>query len=213
MEESNSPEIKSHPAKKDNNKKKWLIILLIALLVVAGAGAYLWRDKQAKEDLQAKQDEVSSLQEEVDKLNSDIAKLSKELADEKNSESSTATTPSAADLENIQASITSKNTAALEGYMADSVNFILAASEGIGPQTPTQAIASLDQQLASTKDPWSFNLPAATLSSYSSGSYAQYFPDGALVGKSANDVVISITFDENAKISGIFVGTDEIITQ
>jgi cytoskeletal protein RodZ len=190
---------------KQHNKKKWLLILLIVALIAAGAGAYWWRDKQAKSDQQKQQNEVTALKDEV-------SSLQKQLADEKQKSKKTeeklaATKPSAEAIANIKASISSGNTAALEGYMASSVNVILAASEGIGLRTPVQAIGDL-QYLDSATDPWDFDLPAATLSAYGSGDYAQYFPSGAVVGKSANNYVISFTFNSSGKISGIFISPD-----
>lgn len=207
MDNNSSPIIQPKPANK-NNKKKWLLTLLILVLIAGGAGAYWWRDNQAKADQAAKQTEISKLENDKAELESEVDELKKQLADEKskNTEES-ATTPSAETLQNIQDAITSGNTAALEGYMASTVRVIFAASEGVGDRAPMQAVSDL-AYLKGATDPWDFDLPAATLSNYASGDYAQYFPEGALVGKSANGYVISFTFDDTGKINGIFVSSD-----
>ncbi len=207
MDNSSSPIIQPKPANK-NNKKKWLLTLLILVLIAGGASAYWWRDNQAKADQTAKQTEISKLENDKAELESKIKELKKQLADEKskNTEES-ATTPSAETLQNIQDAITSGNTAALEGYMASTVRVIFAASEGVGDRTPMQTVSDL-AYLKSATDPWDFDLAPATLSNYASGDYAQYFPEGALVGKSANGYVISFAFDDTGKISGIFVSSD-----
>lgn len=193
----------SSPRKKVN-AKKLLLPLLIILLLAVGAGAYYWRDKQPKTDQKNKQSEISSLQQKV-------SDLEKQLAEEKAKKAGpaqpTTTLPSTAELENIKAAISSGNTAALEGYMAPSVRVIIAASEGIGDRTPTQAIGDLAYLNAGT-DPWNFALPASTLANYASGSYAQYFPSSALVGKSANKYVVSFTFNSSGKINGIFMAVN-----
>ena len=115
------------------------------------------------------------------------------------------TAPSAAELENIKASITSGNTAALEGYMASSVYEVIAASESAGAKTPTDAINGLSYINPGGDNTWDFALPTATLSAYQAGFYKQYFPTTALVGKSSDDHVVSFQFDSTGKISGIFM--------
>jgi hypothetical protein len=125
----------------------------------------------------------------------------------KTTTTTTSTAPSQATIDNVEASITSGNTAALEGYMASTVNVIIAASEGIGSRTPAQAVGDITSYISSATDPWSFALPAATLSGWASGSYSQYFPSGAVVGKSANNMVISFSFT-SGKISTVFMAKD-----
>lgn len=96
------------------------------------------------------------------------------------------------------------NTAALEGYMTDPVTVVLAASEKGGPVTPAQAVQDLNY-LSGATDPWDFNLSAVTLASYKNGFYGQYFGDMTVVGKSANDYVVSFMIDTNNKITTIFM--------
>jgi len=123
----------------------------------------------------------------------------------------TVTPPSAAELENIKASITSGNTAALEGYMASSVYEVIAASESAGAKTPTDAINGLSYINPGGDNTWDFALPTATLSAYQTGFYKQYFPTSALVGKSSDDHVVSFQFDSTGKISGIFMAMADVL--
>jgi hypothetical protein len=121
------------------------------------------------------------------------------------------TAPSTAELDNIKASITSGNTAALEGYMPSSVNVVIAASGHAVTDTPTQAISELDYLSPGGTNTWDFALPAATLNGYQAGFYKQYFPASALVGKSSDGHVVSFQFDINAKISGIFMAAPDVL--
>ncbi len=115
--------------------------------------------------------------------------------------------PTAAVIESIKASITSGNTAALSGYMAPSVNVIIAATEGVGPSTPAIAVSTVSTFITNSTTSWDYNfaLPAATLNGYSSGGYKEYFPSTAVVGKASNGKVIAFSFDCNAKISTVFM--------
>lgn len=192
------------PHGKTRDTKKIIKLALAALIVLAfgAAAGYIWRNKEVNNLDKLRADEISSLKQKNTNLENDLAKAQKTAVT--NSAKTTITTPSATTLENIKDSIKSKNTAALEGYMASSVNVILAATEAYGPQTPVEAIKDLDY-LGSATAPWDFGLPAVTLSKYQSGDYKQYFPSNALVGRSANNYVVSFQFDSNSKINGIFM--------
>jgi len=210
-EEEKEPESKpDKKPKKEGGKKKWLVALLVLLLIGLAAGGTWWQtNKQSKEQDKKKQDESTSLQKKIDDKNKEIAKAKSDLAAaQSDAKKNTAVTPSADEISNIQASINSKNTAALEGYMASKVTVIIAASECCGLRTPTQAISDL-AYLDSATEPWDWALPAATLTKYRAGSYAQYFPATAVVGKSANKYVVSFSFDDNAKISTIFLAIND----
>ena len=211
-EQPTQPIQETKPKSKPKAKKQLGIpvaVLIAVVLMLAGAGgAWLWRSKDADKQSKNQQDEISELQAKVTKAEKDLAdEKSKSEEDNSDKSSSSSTAPSSTALENIKASITSGNTAALEGYMASTVNVIIAASEGMGNRTPTQAITDLEYLDAGT-DPWNFSLSAATLADYASGDYSQYFPSTALVGKSANNYVVSFNFNSSGKISGIFMAVN-----
>lgn len=109
------------------------------------------------------------------------------------------------DFANIADSVNSGNTAALEGYMADSVTVIYAATECCGPMSPVEAIAALDY-LSSATGPWTFPTPTATVDSYRGGFYVDYFPADAFVGHSSDSdpMVISFSFTDD-EITTIFI--------
>lgn len=193
--------------KRRKRKKRILLILLILLLMAAAAGGtYYWCDKQAKDESKKKDAEVSALNDKVTALEKEVAA---EKANNEASKKSTKKKPTASALENIQAAVSSGNLAALEGYMASSVRVIIAASEGMGDRTRSEAVSDLQPVVDNAAGPWDFDLPAATLNSYRASFYASYFPADALIGKSADNNVLSFTFDDAGKISGIFIGSHD----
>lgn len=188
--------------------KTVLLSVLIVLLVAASAGAAYWlRDRSAKTTASEKDATIASLKKSNAALEKDLAAAKATTGTNASSNSCTVQQPNAAAISNIEASITSGNTQALEGYMASSVKVILAATEAYGAQTPTQAVSDVTNFISTDSSSWDYNfsLPASTLSSYSSGDYSEYFPATALVGKASNGKVISFSFDCNAKISTVFL--------
>ncbi|MBK5239038.1 MAG: hypothetical protein JJE28_08030, partial [Actinomycetales bacterium] len=111
--------------------------------------------------------------------------------------------PSAADIENIKASIITGNTQALVSHFTNPVMVILAASGGVGPSTPDEAALFISQRLGD-KTGWNFSPSAAQLASWHASFYEQYFPAGALVGVAAEGDIISLTFT-GTQISTVFV--------
>ena len=193
---------KPQDSERDSKKIVKMVVLALVMLAFGAAGGYIWRDREANNLDKLRTDEISSLRQKSTNLENDLEAAKKKAAASSSTIENTA--PSAATLDSIKDAIKSGNTAALEGYMAASVNVILAASEAYGPQTPTQAIKDLDY-LNSATDPWDFALSSTTLAKYQSGDYKQYFPTTALVGQSANDYVVSFQFDSSGKINGIFM--------
>ena len=196
---------------RGSRKKTILMVLLVLILIGAAAGAaYWWRDMSAKEKEKQQATDLSSLQQKN-------TKLEKELADKKTKNGATpdetactSKSPSAAAIGNIEASITSGNTAALEGYMASSVNVIIAASEGLGMKTPTEAVSGISTFITNDPASWDydFDLSASLVGSYSKGFYGQYFPDNAVAAKASNQKVISFSFDCDGKISTVFLAAN-----
>ena len=198
-----SPASESHiaPTKKKSGKGKKLLWWLIVLLLLAGAAAAGWyyRDTQAKDDEKVLKAEIVALKAENESLEKELAAAKAADVAEAASQK-----PSQQDLDNIEAAIKSGNYAALEQLMASKVTVILAASEGLGERTVAQAIEDL-KYINSGTDPWNCDLPAATIDQYQAGDYKQYFPDGAVVCKSANDYVVSVSFNAAGKINTIFM--------
>lgn len=181
-------------------------LVIIALLAALGIGG--WRYTAAIDDKNKAEASAENLRRQVDDLGKKLAAAKDEAS--KTASKSSGVTPcdpvvATATKANIKAAVASKNYAALEGYMASpSVNVVFAASEKGGGVTPAQAIVDLKYLDAATA-PWDFALPAATLASYDSGDYAQYFDDNTYVGKSANNYVVSFDFDSCGKINVIFI--------
>lgn len=198
----------------DSKPKKHIlrtIILIVVFLVLAGAAAsaaYIYRDGAAVNAEKQKSDEISALNTKVIalqiRLDAEIAKKTPVV-----DQTPTSVKPGVVAIANIKESITSGNTAALEGYMATSVNVIIAASEGVGVSTPAVAVSNITTFIADATAPWNFELAASVLSSYGQGSYKQYFPSTALVGKSANNKVISFGFDASTKINTVFLSASD----
>ena len=198
------------------SKRILYVLATILLMFVTGVGAFFWRDSIAN-DLEKKQtDSIANYQDIISKLQAQIAIGG---SDNPGIEGTpvepicTLTMPDSVALENIKASITSGNTAALEGYMLPSVNVILAATEAYGAQTPSQAIADVSSFISEDINSWDydFDLPASTISQYSQGYYGQYFPVSSLTGKASNGKIISFSFDCDGKISTIFMANSESI--
>jgi uncharacterized protein (UPF0333 family) len=106
--------------------------------------------------------------------------------------------------ENAAAAIDSKNTAALEGYMASSVNVVVAGSEHNVNDTAVQAVTELDY-FKDSVSPWNFSLDAATLTSYKNGFYGQFFGTNTIVGKSTDGMVVAFGVNGAGKIDKVFM--------
>ena len=201
----------SKSAKKGHGKTIF-VILLIILLVAAGVVAYWWRDKTATESINSQATSIDTLKAEIKTLDTELAEA--KLANPVDCDlPCTPTAPSATAIENIQASITSGNTAALASYMATTVRVVLAASEGLGSVVSAEAASSVSDFISTATEPWDFALSASLLGQYVAGSYGPYFPSIAVVGASANHKLISFDFDCDGKISTVFMVSDQSILQ
>jgi len=209
---SKKEEKKSSPKKKSSIIKAILVgILIFALMAASAVGAYLWRDKIATEATRTQAAEIEILKDNITALQAQLAGVP--VVDEVEEQACTEIAPSVTVLNNIKASITSGNTAALEGYMTASVNVILAASEAYGPQTAMQAVGNITSFITDDISAWDYNfaLSAATLANYRDGEYSQYFPASALIGKATNGRVISFSFDCNGKIDTVLMSTTDSV--
>src|SRR5882724_381776 len=187
---------------KNPVKAHWIcIIIVIILLAIIGYLIWMWVSLSSQN---------TTLTNDKKQAQSKVDDLTKQLADAKKSSTSSQIAPattcsdtaSASLKENIHDAISSKNTAALQGYMASSVTVVIAASEKGGAESAALAVADLDY-LSSATSPWDFNQSASTLASWKAHFYSQYFSATAYVGKAASDQVVSFDFDCNGKIDQI----------
>lgn len=183
-------------------------IIILILLLGSTAGAYFWRDSQATNFEKTQADELLQKQQTILELQTQLASNNGGLTNGPTPCAEIA--PIASVIESIQSSITSGNTQALGGYMASSVNVILAATEAYGTQTPGQAIADISTFISDDINSWDYNfsLPAATLTAYKQSGYAQYFSTTSVVGLATNDQVISFSFDCLGKIDTVFMASN-----
>lgn len=190
------------PTKKDANIWKSLLPALIVLLLMAASagGAYFWQQAV----INSNNIEANSLRDQVEVLKARLAKQ------EKTSGTQTPVlVPNEQTSDNVKASIESGNYAALLTVFADKVNYAIAASDGIGVHTAAQAVEDL-KYLDSATGPWDFNLPKSELDAYASSTYyAKYFPaSNVIVGKSADSKVVSLLFNQDGKITTLFMSAD-----
>lgn len=110
-----------------------------------------------------------------------------------------------ATIANIEASVKSKNYAALEGYMAPSVSVTLAASECCGTLSPAKATAQLSY-LNNGIEPWDFTdtNPIATKLRTADPTN---FKD-AIIGTASNKFAVGFTLNNKYLINKIFMVID-----
>ena len=188
----------SHHHHKPGKSHRLLVVLLVLLLAGGGAGAWWYHQEQlAKKDAK------------IEKLQGEVHALSEKLSTDLKTTDETAETEVVTDAnrEAIQEAVTNKAYGDLTPFFGESVTIILAASEGLGARTPTQAVEDL-AYLNSATAPWNFELDEETLTAYGTGGYATYFPEDAVVGKSANNYVVSFSFTSTGEISTIFIAPD-----
>jgi hypothetical protein len=122
--------------------------------------------------------------------------------------SSSPTALSVDDVAQIQAAIEANRPIDLYDYLDDPVHITFAASDFDSDRSPDLAITDLDYVRNSTG--WNWNLDDATLASFRAGTYANYFPDDAIIGQSAETYVIAFTITDD-RISRIFVSKSAAI--
>lgn len=211
-DENNQQENKSKPKEKGIKRNATLAVLVIILLIVSAAGAYLWRDQQASQQSKELEEKISTLEKQVKSLKEKDAKndeSDESSEDTENNEepSEEESVPTDETVANIKDAVSSGDYEALKSHMADKVNVIIAASEGVGEVSAADAISELSY-LNGGSEPWNFELEQSVVDGYRAGFYKQYFPDNALVGQSENNYVVSFSFDEDGKISVIFMAVN-----
>lgn len=199
------------PVKKKSSIGKTILLIIIALVLMSGSalGAFYLRDSQAAKIEKQQSDDIANYKKTIAAFEEQTMSTINS-TDTNNPELCAEVAPDITAVENIKASITSGNTAALEGYMASGVNVILAASEASGVQAPAQAISRVSDFISSDINSWDydFSLPSTTTNTYKQGSYSQYFTDSSLVGKATNEKLISFSFNCLGKIDTVFLAND-----
>ena len=121
--------------------------------------------------------------------------------------------PDASTIADLQVVVNNANTEPMLGWLAPTVNVVLAASSAYGPQTPDQAGMDLSDFLngdsSSPPAQYDFALPEATLTAYRAGDYAEYFPPTALVGRGTDNRVVAFSFDCDGLIDTMLLVSDE----
>jgi len=201
---------KEKPAKKSFVKRILVVFIVIVLMLGSAALAYWWRDKEATVYEKTQAENAQSLQREVDSLNTNLAELTEANS---NNIADSSTCPSVAPtdsiIENIKAAISTANTAALQGYLADNIDVTMINSQSASSSSSDGVILSLSNFLADSSLPWDFDLLDSVLATYKASDYGQYFEEATVIGKSANGKIVAITFDCNSKISKILLLTSE----
>ena len=192
------------PQKEQPHKKPCLplwITLLIGAILLAIIGYLIWLIMNLTS-------QNATLKENTGAQKASTPSTSQAPTDSPLAATSTCSDTATASLkENISAAVSSHNYAALEGYMADSVNVVIAASEYGGSVTKTQAVSDM-AYLTSGTDPWNFAIPAATLTTWRAHFYTTYFSSTSYAGESANHKVVSFDFNCSGKIDQVFMVAD-----
>ncbi|MCK9641720.1 MAG: hypothetical protein M0R39_17595 [Prolixibacteraceae bacterium] len=197
MKEERSPEI---PREKSKNNYLLIILSVLVALLTLSTAWLGWQYSRLSSD-------KKQLQSSADNLSQKLSATSNELKAAKATPTPTPAKTSNVTQslkENVVAAMNTKNTAALENYMASSVNVVLAASEGVGSRTPAQAVGDLNY-LEPATSPWNFSLPATTIAAFRNGFYSRYFGDNTVAGQAANGYVVSFGVNASGKIDTIFM--------
>jgi hypothetical protein len=111
--------------------------------------------------------------------------------------------------QNLADAISSGNTAAVEGYLADPTRVVIAASEADGPQSPVDAVLSLDYVQPGVGF-WDFQLDPQIVDTYAANPYyGEFFPDDVIVGRSDTGAVVAFVPSASDRIATIFMSIDE----
>ncbi len=202
--------ITAKPKKIYLRRATLLVLLVVAAIALAGSLAFWWRDNLAVQFEEQQAKNITSMQNTIKELTKQLEAKTNDSSSSDDSSDCTAVAPDDSAIENIKASVSVGNTQPLEGYMASSVNTILAATEAYGPRTPTQSVGDITSFISGSST-WDFSLSASVLSSYGQSGYGQYFPNIAIVGKSTDGKVISFSFDCNGDIDEVFMASNELI--
>ena len=126
--------------------------------------------------------------------------------------SPTETTPSReVVVANVRDAVTSGDTAALASWMADDVDFALAATEYGGTFGPEDAATWIHDTFP-VGTTWDFDLDESIVADYADGDYATWFPPTVIVGRTVEDdpMVIAITIPSD-RITGVLIAIEDVL--
>lgn len=210
------PQEEKKTVKTEKPKRKWIgkaLVVVLILLLLGAIGWLAWQLKLSQDQATKTTTDKQKLQTQVDTLNKQLASVTDCPAATTSSSSSTTGSCSPqvevaqTIKDNISAAISSKNYAALKGYMASTVTVVYAATEKGGSESSDAAVTDLGY-LSNATTPWNFSLSTAALNSFKAGFYTQYFNGRTYVGQAANGYVVSFGFDDCAKINRIFISVN-----
>lgn len=116
-----------------------------------------------------------------------------------------------ADIATIESAIETGATNDIFPFLADPVVVAFAASDFDGEREPDLAVADLDYVAGGTG--WDWDLDDAELDAFRAGPYAERFPEGAIIGESAEGYVVSFTV-AGPEVTQIFASTSpEFLTE
>ncbi|KKQ96867.1 MAG: hypothetical protein UT56_C0001G0025 [Candidatus Levybacteria bacterium GW2011_GWB1_39_7] len=178
--------------KKLNNFVTGIAVTLIVLGII-GSAYYFGKSQVQKGSDQVPIPSPTTTQEQV---NSTPAPTQEQTGDFVN--------PSAT-IENIKASVESKNYAALEGYMTDKVSVILYATECCGLILRQEAISQM-AYLNNGKAPWDFSYPNPIQTKLEIADPANF--KGNVIGTASNGTTVSFHLNDKFLIDRVFMVID-----
>lgn len=108
----------------------------------------------------------------------------------------------------IKNALDTGNVAQLQGYMAPSVDYAIAASGAFGTISAADAVKKIASYFKDARGPWDFALPVPTLEVYKSGSYTRDLSDGTYFGVTSDKSFISMRVNAAGKIDKIFMAAN-----
>ena len=183
-----TPPQPSPSEKKPMSKTVIIVIILLVLICLTAVGAIAYNLFLNSNQTESDKNKTS--------MENTLETPTPSPFDEEGTPSPTAS-PSAAQSQ-IKAALTSKNYAALESYMNESVSFILYASECCGEITATEVAAQLSY-LDSATAPWDFDQANSIITKIKTQYASEY---GSLfIGIASNEYLAAFGLGENGKIN------------
>jgi len=108
----------------------------------------------------------------------------------------------------IKNALDTGNVTQLQGSMARSVDYAIAASGASGTVSAADAVKKITSYFKGARAPWDFAIPVPTLEIYKSGSYTRDLSDGTYYGVAPDKSFISMRVNAAGKIDKIFMAAN-----